>query len=48
MNHNVKNILNNYNIKFDGIDGVFYFKNNVIERNLDIVQISNGKTLKIN
>ena len=41
-------LLNNYNIKFDGIDGGFYFKNNVIERNLDIVQISNGKTLKIN
>ena len=38
----------NYNIKFDGIDGGFYFKNNVIERNLDIVQISKGKTLKIN
>ena len=41
-------LLNNYNIKFDGIDGEFYFKNNIIERDLDIVQISNGKTLKIN
>ena len=44
----MKILLNNYNIKFDGIDGGFYFKDNVIERNLDIVQISKGKTLKIN
>ena len=44
----VYDLLNNYNIKFDGIDGGFYFKDNVIERNLDIVQISKGKTLKIN
>ena len=41
-------LLNNYNIKFDGIDGGFYFNDNIIERNLDIVQISKGKTLKIN
>jgi len=46
--NNVYELLNNHNIKFDGIDGSFYFKNNVIERNLDIVQISKGKTLKIN
>ena len=46
--NNFYDLLNNYNIKFDGIDGGFYFKNNVIERNLDIVQISKGKTLKIN
>ena len=41
-------LLNNYNIKFDGIDGGVYFKDNVIERKLDIAQISKGKTLKIN
>ena len=46
--HDVYDLLNNYNIRFDGIDGGFYFKDNVIERNLDIVQISKGKTLKIN
>ena len=46
--NDVYDLLNNYNIKFDGIDGGFYFKDNVIERNLDIVQISKGKTLKIN
>ena len=41
-------LLNNNNVKFDGIDGGFYFKDNIIERDLDIVQISKGKTLKIN
>jgi len=46
--NDVYDLLNNYNIRFDGIDGGFYFKDNVIERNLDIVQISKGKTLKIN
>ena len=46
--NDVYDLLNNYNTKFDGIDGGFYFKDNVIERNLDIVQISKGKTLKIN
>ena len=42
------NLLNNDNIKFDGIDGEFYFKKNMIERHLDILQISNGSALKIN
>ena len=37
--NDVYDLLNNYNIKFDGIDGGFYFKDNVIERYLDIVQI---------
>ena len=50
-NLNIKethNLLNSDNIKFDGIDGKFYFKNNMIERHLDILQISNGSALKIN
>ena len=42
------NLLNSDNIKFDGIDGEFYFKQNMIERKLDILQISNGSALKIN
>ena len=42
------NLLNSDNIKFDGIDGEFYFKQNMIERHLDILQISNGSALKIN
>jgi len=46
--NDVYNLLNNHNNKFDGIDGVFYFKDNIIERDLDILQISEGKTLKIN
>ena len=41
-------LLNNPNKKFDGIDGNFYFKNNMIERNLDILKISNGKSFVIN
>jgi len=53
-------INNNYNIKefyeliesknfiFDGVDGNFYFKNNLIERELKILQIKNGKALQIN
>jgi len=53
-------INNNYNIKefyeliesknfiFDGVDGNFYFKNNLVERELKILQIKNGKALQIN
>ena len=36
------NLLNDPSIRFDGIDGNFYFKNNMIERDLDILKISNG------
>ena len=41
-------LLNHSNKKFDGIDGNFYFKNNMIERNLDILKISNGNSFVIN
>ena len=53
-------INNNYNIKefyeliesknfiFDGVDGNFHFKNNLIERELKILQIKSGKALQIN
>ncbi len=53
-------INNNYSIKkfyeliesknfiFDGVDGSFYFKNNLIERELKILQINNGEALQIN
>ncbi len=53
-------INNNYNLQafyklmesenfiFDGVDGSFYFKNNLIERKLNILQINRGKALKIN
>ena len=34
-------------IKFEGIDGKFYFSENVIVRNLDILKIKNGKAKKI-
>ncbi len=44
----VINLLNNPNKKFDGIDGNFYFKNNMIERNLEILKISNGNSFVIN
>ena len=53
-------INNNYNLKefyeliesknfiFDGVDGNFHFKNNLIERELKILQIKSGKALQIN
>ena len=40
--------LNNSKIKFDGIDGKFFFKNNMIERDLDILEIKNGLARKVN
>ena len=41
-------LLNNEKVKFEGVDGNFYFKNNMIERELDILKITSGKTIKIN
>ena len=43
-----KKLLNNGNIKFDGIDGKFYFKNNSIFRELDILKIELGTAKKLN
>ena len=40
-------LLNESNTKFSGIDGSFYFLNNVIERDLDILKIKDGKASKI-
>ena len=42
------NFLNNNMIKFDGIDGKFYFENNIMVRELDILQIKNGVAIKLN
>ena len=42
------NLLNNSKIKFDGVDGKFYFKDNMIERDLDILKINKGAAEKIN
>ena len=39
--------LNNSQIKFEGMDGKFYFLNNVIFRELNILKIENGKAKKI-
>ena len=44
----VLKILNNQNKKFDGIDGNFYFKKNMIERDLNILQIQKGNSFVIN
>ena len=41
-------LLNDTNIKFDGVDGKFNFNNNIIRRDLDILKIQNGKATKIN
>lgn len=42
------NLLNNTNSRFTGIDGGFYFNKSIIERDLDILEISNGNAYKIN
>jgi len=44
----VFDLLDSSLVKFDGIDGEFYFKENMIERNLDILKIRNGLANKIN
>ena len=36
-------LLNKSNTKFSGIDGSFSFLNNIIERDLEILKIENGK-----
>jgi len=41
-------LLNNPSKKFDGIDGNFYFKDNMIERDLSILRINNGNSFVIN
>ena len=41
-------LLNNPNQKFKGVDGNFYFKNNMIERDLNILKINNGNAFVIN
>ena len=46
--NDVINLLNNSNKRFDGVDGNFYFKNNMIERDLDILKINNGNSFVIN
>ena len=40
-------LLNISQIKFEGVDGEFYFKNNLIERDLDMLQISDGVAKKL-
>jgi hypothetical protein len=40
-------LLNQGNIKFSGVDGSFYFLNNVIERDLSILRIENGRASTI-
>ncbi len=42
------NLLNISNTKFDGVDGKFYFKDNMIRRDLDILKIEKGLAKKIN
>jgi hypothetical protein len=41
-------LLNNPRLSFEGIDGQFSFVNNLIKRELDILQIKEGKALLIN
>ena len=49
MNLNMAyDFLNDSKIKFDGIDGKFFFSKNIIFRELDILQISKGYAKKLN
>ena len=41
-------LLNNKSVRFDGVDGNFYFDDNIIERDLSILKISNGEAKKVN
>jgi len=50
-NYNLKEfyeLMENENFIFDGVDGNFYFENNLIERELKILQINSGKAVQIN
>ena len=40
-------LLNDQSLSFEGIDGKFSFENNLIKRNLNILQIKDGKALLI-
>ena len=44
----VYELLNNGSLKFDGIDGKFYFTNNIIFRELNVLQIGEGEAIKLN
>ena len=46
--NSLKLLLNNENVRFYGVDGNFYFKNQMIERDLKILRIKDGKALAIN
>ncbi len=41
-------LLNNKLTKFEGVDGNFYFKNNIMERDLQILKINSGGTKTVN
>ena len=50
-NYNLKKtleFLDDSKIKFDGIDGKFYFEKNVIVRELNILKINDGKAISLN
>ena len=46
--NDIHKLLNNKKTRFDGVDGGFYFKDNIIERELNILQIVDNKASKIN
>ncbi len=46
--NDLSNLLKKSNIRFDGVDGNFYFKNQMIERDLKMLKISNGNAFPIN
>lgn len=44
---NTYNLLNDHQVKFDGIDGKFSFIDNIIFRELNILKIKKGRALKL-
>ena len=46
--YSTTNLLNNQTTLFEGIDGQFYFEDNLIKRELHVLEISNGIAKSIN
>ncbi len=45
VKNRIHKLLNEENINFEGMDGKFSFKKNIISRELEILKISNGKAI---
>ena len=43
----INSLFKDQKIKFEGVDGSFLFKNNIIKRDLNILEIKNGSAKKL-